>query len=260
MYYTFDVQTAAQRFQDEIPRWFAPGAVYTFVGAGGKSTALRRVASLLADRGVRVRLTTTTRVGMAEFRGWTVQTVRNLAEAQQAVDGPERVKLLAAGPVQGQEKYAGVAAGMVDAIRLPADIVLLVEGDGSRRLPAKVPREHEPVVPSGSRTLLAFVGASALDEPLDELHCYNHEGALALLGRTVSSLGAAEMAALAAHHHGFRKGLLPSMTFRLVINQGDLPAKRATALLALRLAWERDGIEGALASFQEGELYGTSRD
>ena len=260
MYYTFDVQAAANRFQDEIPRWFAPGAVYTFVGAGGKSTAMRRVASLLSDGGLRVRLTTTTRVGISEFHGWSVTLVGSLADAQQAVDGPEPVKLLAAGLVPGQEKYAGVTAGMVDALRLPADIALLVEGDGSRRLPLKVPRTHEPVIPSASRAVLAFVGASALDERVDERHCYNHQEALALLGRTASRLGAEELAALASHHHGLRKGVLPGMMFRLVINQGDLGAKRDTARLALRLAWERDGIEGALASFQEGELYGTSRD
>jgi len=260
MYYTFPVRTAAQRFQEEVPRWFPPGAVYTFVGAGGKSTAMRKVASLLADSGVRVRLTTTTRVGVAEFQGWPVRLVRGRSEAQQALDGHGGVMLLAAGVLKGEEKYAGFSAELVDALRLSADTVLLVEGDGSRRLPLKVPREHEPVIPSRTRAVLAFMGASAVDEPVDARHCYNHEQALALLGRTGSFLEAEEIAALAAHHDGCRKGVLPGMAFRLVINQGDLASRRSTAEQGLRMAWARSGIEGALASFQEGELYGTSQD
>jgi len=234
------------------------------VGAGGKSTAMRAAAAVLTRRGMRVRMTTTTRVGVGEFRGWPVQLVSGLEEAQQALDDAAAVKLLASGIFPGaaaeQEKYAGLDPALVDGLRLAPDVVLLVEGDGSRRLPIKAPREHEPVIPSRSYSVLLFMGASAFGLPLDGRNCFNHERALALLGRAETCLGPEEILTLAAHPDCGRKGVMPGMAFRLVINQGDLENARPAAERALRLAWERAGIEGALASFQEGELYATSRD
>ncbi len=254
------MQSAAERFQREIPQWFPPGGIYTFVGAGGKSTAMRKAASLIASTGVRVRMTTTTRVGIAEFASCPVALVSGLPEAQRAVDQPEPILLVASAVLQGLEKYGGVDPGLVDGLRLAANTVLLVEGDGSRRLPLKVPREREPVIPSRSHAVLAFLGAQAIDEPVDPQHCYNHERALALLGRSQCVLGAEEIAVLASHPEGSRKGVLPGMSFRLVISQGDLPEKRQTALSAMRIVRERSGIEAALASFQEGELYAAAAD
>jgi hypothetical protein len=74
------MQTAAERFRSALDQWFLPGAVYTFVGAGGKTTALKRVASHLAGTGVKARLTTTTKVGMDEFEGFLVSFVHEAAE------------------------------------------------------------------------------------------------------------------------------------------------------------------------------------
>ncbi len=104
------------------------------------------------------------------------------------------------------------------------------------------------------------MGASAFSEPVDERHCYNHESALALLGRTGSFFEPEEIAALAAHPDGCRKGVLPGMRFLVLVNQGDLEEKRETAREALRLMKIRHGIDGVLASFREGELYGAAAD
>jgi len=247
--------TPAERFRREIPRLFLPGAVYTFVGAGGKSTAMRSVASLLADTGLKARMATTTRVGVEEFSGCPVRLVEGHSDVLRALEQEDPILLLAGGLLAGQGKYAGIDPLLIDALPPRADTVLLVEGDGSRRLPMKVPRALEPVIPSSSHAVLAFMGASAFDEPVDERHCYNHEGALALLGRTGSFFEPEEIAALAAHQDGCRKGVLPGMGFLVLVNQGDLEDKQETAREALRLMKSRHGVDGVLVSFQEGELY-----
>ena len=247
--------TPAQRFLEQIPQWFQPGAVYTFVGAGGKSTAMKRIAGVLAQAGLKARMTTTTRVGTEEFSGCPVRLVQEPSDVLRALEQEDPILLLAGALLAGQGKYAGIDPLLIDALPPRADTVLLVEGDGSRRLPMKVPRAREPVIPSSSHAVLAFMGASAFDEPVDERHCYNHEGALALLGRTGSFFEPEEIAALAAHQDGCRKGVLPGMRFLVLVNQGDLEDKRETAREALRLMKSRHGIDGVLASFQEGELY-----
>jgi probable selenium-dependent hydroxylase accessory protein YqeC len=252
--------TPAQRFRHEVPRFFLPGAVYTFVGAGGKSTAMRCVASLLAETGLKARMTTTTRVGTEEFPGCPVCLVQDASDVLRAVEQEDPIVLLAGAVLEGLGKYAGIDPLLIDALAPRADTVLLVEGDGSRRLPMKVPRAREPVIPSSSRAVLAFMGASAFDEPVDERHCYNHEGALALLGRTGSFFEPDEIAALAAHQDGCRKGVLPGMRFLVFVNQGDLDDKQETAREALRLMKTRHGIDGVMGSFQEGELYAATQD
>jgi len=249
------MQTAAERFHSALAQWFLPGAVYTFVGAGGKTTALKRVASHLAGTGVKARMTTTTKVGMDEFAGFLVSFVREAAEFERAIADRARTRLVVAGSGPEQGKYLGVEPALIEGVRIRADTVLLVEGDGSRKRPMKVPGSHEPVIPSNTSTVFAVMGASAFDEPMDEPHCYNFERALTLVGKTGSFFEAREIAHLAGDPQGCFKGVKSGMGFVLLLNQGDLGEKRETACEALWLARQEHGIRGAVVSFEKGELY-----
>ncbi len=247
--------TSAERFHSALARWFLPGAVYTFVGAGGKTTALKRVASHLAGTGVKARLTTTTKVGIDEFVGFLVSEVREAGELERAVADSAQTRLVVAGSAPDKGRYIGVDPALIEGARMISDTVLLVEGDGSRKRPMKVPASHEPVIPANTSTVFAVMGASAFDEPMDEPHCYNFQKALALVGRTGSYFEAREIAQLAGDPEGCFKGVRPGMGFVLLLNQGDLEEKRDTACEALWLARKEHGIEGAVVSFEKGELY-----
>ena len=237
---------------------FRPGVIHAFVGAGGKSTAMRVVAGILSARGARVRMTTTTRVGMTEFGGFPVAIARNAEEIRGAFAGDELVRLVVAASVPDQDKYLGLDPGLLSASSLGRDVVLLVEGDGSRRRPLKVPTSREPVIPAEAGAVLALLGASGFDEPIDEKHCYNHEAALDVLGKKSGTFDAVSIAALAAHPAGSRKGVLPGMEFHLLVNQGDLERKRQTGIEALRILRETHGIRGSLVSLQRGVVYETT--
>jgi len=249
------MSTASQRFREALARWFLPGAVYTFVGAGGKTTAMKAAAAFLAETGVKARLTTTTRLGIDEFTGWAITEVRRPSDLAHALGAPDPLMVLVGATSADTGKYLGVDTRPIESLILRADTVLLVEGDGSRKRPMKAPESREPVIPSNTSTVFAVMGAAAFDEPIDEAHCYNHLKALALVGRAGSFFEAPEIAALAADPEGCCKGVLPGMGFRLLLNQGDLAAKRETASEALKIAREKYGIRGSLISFQTGELY-----
>jgi len=165
------------------------------------------------------------------------------------------VRLLVADVLPEEGKYRGLDPRLIEDLSVRADTVLLVEGDGSRKRPMKAPESREPVIPANTCTVFALMGAGAFDEPIDETHCYNHQKALTLVGRTGSFFEPEEIAALAADPEGCCKGVLSGMAFRLLLNQGDLELKRETASEALRLAREMYGIRGALVSFLKGELY-----
>lgn len=253
------MSTAAELFRDALSRWFLPGAVYTFVGAGGKTSAMKSVAAFLAEAGLKARLTTTTRVGIDEFEGFAISEVQGPAELARALLDDAPVRLIVGGTEPDAGKYLGIDPVMIGEAVIGLNAVLLVEGDGSRKRPMKVPESHEPVIPSNTATVFAVMGASAFGEPIDEAHCYNHQGALArLAGKAVFEPEA--IAVLAADPGVCRKGVRPGVAFRLLVNQGDLVQKRASASRALRLARERFGVRGALVSFQKGELYDATED
>ncbi|MGA2761840.1 MAG: selenium cofactor biosynthesis protein YqeC [Spirochaetia bacterium] len=241
-----------------VEKLFRPGGIYTFVGAGGKSTALRTVAAHLARRGIRVRMTTTTRIAVAEFSSFPVSAAGSAEEAAQAFTDGETVRLVVADALPTQGKYAGLDVSFFKGLSLDARTVLLVEGDGSRKRPLKVPTSREPVIPVESDLVLAVLGASGFDEPIDEAHCYNHEAAFAILGSGERTFNAASIAALAAHPAGCRKGVLPRMGFHVLLNQGDLEDKRETGRKALQGLASAHGISGSLVSLQQEVLYETT--
>ncbi len=254
------MSTHGRRFRDVLAHWFQPGAVYAFVGAGGKTTAMKRAAAYMAETGLKARLTTTTRVGIAEFEGIAVSLVRGPKDLSRVLadDAPIRLLVGSAAPEQG--KYLGLDPAIIEGVSLRADTVLLVECDGSRRLPMKAPESREPVIPANASTVFALMGASAFGEPIDEAHCYNHKKALALMGVSEGLFAPPAIAALSADPGGCRKGVLSGMMFRLLMNQGDLEQKRGIAVEALELARAEFGIRGALVSLQKGILYHMTDD
>lgn len=185
-----------------------PGDVVVFVGAGGKTTAMFRLAHELAAEGLRVVSTTTTRIGQDELK---------LAGDYLTVGQPPALpgnfpSLLASArhlfvfsETGLPNKARGVPPEWVDeslAGNTALDVVL-VEADGSRMLPLKAPQPHEPAMPRTATLVVPIAGLTALGEPLDEEHVYGSERIAARAGVPVGAtitpeviaevLGAADM-------------------------------------------------------------------
>lgn len=139
-----------------------PG-VTSVIGSGGKSTLLARLAAELAEGGATVALATTTHFmpfpGVVCVAGGSAEEVR-LALAAHGVT------CVAAPAVGAAGKLGPAALAPVELARL-ADYVL-VEADGSKRLPLKAHAAWEPVVPEGSTQSVLVVGASGFGRPVRE--------------------------------------------------------------------------------------------
>lgn len=238
-----------------LSRHFLPGCIYTLVGAGGKSTGMRKIADFLAGRGIRARLTTTTNIGIEEFAAYPVTIVRDATELALSLGGVAPLMVIVGGVLREKGRYTGIAASLIESVTMPADVVLLVEGDGSRRKPMKAPTSGEPVIPASTDAVFALMGASAFDEPIDVERCYNPEGVLALLGRTEGVFDTRSLVSLAVDPRGCRKGVLLGTGYHLIVNQGDLDVKRATASALLRQLEDVHGIAGTLLSWREEKVY-----
>lgn len=157
-------------FQEE--QWKAP-FVITLVGAGGKTSLIRRLAFEGRNRGLRVLVVTTTHM----YRPSRFGVLSGSAEdvKRQLLDQG----LAVAGNAAGEQKISFVGEELYREICPMADLVL-VEGDGSRRLPVKAPGSNEPVIPENSDLVLAVCGLSALGQPGAEV-CFRLEYVLRLL-------------------------------------------------------------------------------
>jgi probable selenium-dependent hydroxylase accessory protein YqeC len=185
--------TRAWTLDDPTPRglWDLlghPGAV-TLVGAGGKTTLAHALADEAAACGARVLLTTTTH--MEREPGLITdpaEALRQLQHDESPLKAPKVADLAPVAPLRtlssssrshpghvvlaGRETDDAMFTGPadVDRQRRAADVTV-IEGDGSRRLPFKVPAAHEPVVPAWTDLLVIVTGASALGRPLGEVCC-----------------------------------------------------------------------------------------
>jgi molybdenum cofactor cytidylyltransferase len=202
-----------------------PGDIVAFVGAGGKTQAMFRLASDLVDQGLRV-ITTTTMVTSED----------DLRRAPQRVGFGHGMMLPETLPHQVEQhrhvfvfvklekdgKVRGVRPAWLDEHLAPAPYkdVLLVEADGSRRLPLKAPLPHEPAIPDSATIVVPVVGLDVLGQPLDEAHVYGAERVQQLTGHPLGQpVTPRAMAAVLMHPELGLKAVPPEARILPLLNK-----------------------------------------
>ena len=228
----------------------APGEIVAFVGAGGKTTAMFRLARELRADGASVVVTTTTKI----------YAPRDDAEIALIV-GEDRAAALAAaadalragrtpvvgGSVTADGKLTGIPVDWAPHLAATRGSYLLVEADGARQLPITAPREHEPVIPPSTTTLVAVVGVDALEGPIAKVG-HHAELIAALAGLAVDDvLDAEAVSRVLLGPRGNTKGAPPGARVVALVNKADT-AERVTAARALAVALRRSGAERAVVA------------
>jgi xanthine dehydrogenase accessory factor len=146
--------------------------IKAIVGSGGKTTLLKTMAQQYRAEGKTVFATTTTHMFIEEDTLLTddAQTIiQALKDTGYVMAGiPEGIKLKAL----SEETYAAVCAH--------ADVVL-VEADGSRRMPLKYPNSTEPVIPDNADEIIVVCGLNALGQKAKDV-CHRLERVKNCLG------------------------------------------------------------------------------
>lgn len=153
------------------------GDVVAFVGAGGKSSAIRITAGELAAAGLKVLALPTTKM--------TVRQAERIGPALVSEDVSElaalvREKLAVTSPVVAgsgiisKERIGGLGFEEVERLSREAD-VLLVEADGARGRPVKGTAEHEPAIPDCATLAVAIAGINSLGKPVTEEYVHRPE-------------------------------------------------------------------------------------
>ncbi len=208
-------------------------------GSGGKSTLLRLLARELAGAGHPVILTTTTHIHPPRAGRvsdiWLLgrQVPRPQEVAERLVPGGI---LAVAGGHTLQGKLRGIDSAQAQALAREGTWVL-VEADGSARLPLKAWAPWEPALPGGHYHLVVLAGVRGLGQPLDEQWVHRPErfarAAGLEMGRPVTPQALARV--LLGAEGPFAAHPQPALN-TLVINQADAVSRRELGALARELA------------------------
>ena len=146
--------------------------VKAVVGAGGKTTLIKRMAEQYRQMGKKVLVTTSTHMFIEED---TLLT----DDARIIIRALEETGYVMAGIPEGK-KLTALSRQTYEAVCRHADVVL-VEADGSRHMPLKLPNTAEPVIYDNVEEIIVVCGLHALGRPAKEV-CHRLEPVLELLG------------------------------------------------------------------------------
>lgn len=132
-----------------------------FTGGGGKTSLILGLAEKFSGQGKRVIVTTTTHMA------WEPE--HPFAEAEDVSGACRLIEqygyVIAAHHKAGQPKISGPEKEILEKLSGFCDL-LLVEADGSRRRPLKVPAVHEPVIPSFADMVVGVIGLDCIGKKI----------------------------------------------------------------------------------------------
>jgi molybdenum cofactor cytidylyltransferase len=225
------------------------GAVVSFVGGGGKTTAMFRLASELSSAGMRVVTTTTTHISEDQAR--IAPASLHPDNLDQLGDSLDRFHhCLIVGPPDGRGRVCSISKELVaDLHRRPDIDIIIVEADGSRSRPFKAPGEHEPVVPELTTILVPVVGLNVLGQPLNEDHVHRAE--------IISDLAKAQpgcpitsetIARILSHPRGGAKDLPAGARLVPLLNKADAHPDMSHASQIARNLLESANVDSVMIS------------
>lgn len=245
----------------------ADSQIITFIGGGGKTSLINTLGKEFASHGYPTLLTTTTHIMKPDFLsdesyienedlGQLANIFTNLKKNTlplAALGIPEKV-------VNSNIKWRSPSSDFCEKIaefskkfstKNPYKFLkILCEGDGSKRLPIKLPKDGEPVFFPKTDTVIGVIGLSCLGKPIKET-LFRYEllpNLTSLDNYFIKSLQSADIVTtdflyrLCLSEKGLRKNIT-SQKFCIIFNQADILDEKALAeVITLRNQLQTKGI------------------
>lgn len=190
-------------------------AVISVAGAGGKTSTILQMQKEYEEQLQPVIITTTTHM---------------LIPKDDKVYGDEcseaffkslgEGKTVWAGNYCGDGKFQMPGREFLDQI-LKSQVPVLIEADGAKKRPVKVPAAWEPVIPKETQAVFYVFGMDAVGKPVKSV-CHRAEKAARLLGKNIDDkLTCEDIAILAVHPEGGKKGVDTDMEYHVILNKTE---------------------------------------
>lgn len=205
--------------------------IISLVGGGGKTTIMYELAAFCAQQGRRVLCLTTTHIWQP---GVSMDRLANLSENDIPLPEPIYAKDFVQIELLWQQRRYSVIGTVEEGsgkLIAPGDELLqkalqacdiaIIEADGSKQMPCKLPKEDEPVFLHNSDIVIAVVGLDALGKSLEEA-CFRWQLGHELFYSSCNLLmDEAKLAKLLLNEQGSRKQV-GSREYYIALNKCDL--------------------------------------
>ncbi|MBL8098301.1 MAG: putative selenium-dependent hydroxylase accessory protein YqeC [Anaerolineales bacterium] len=200
--------------------------VISFVGSGGKTTAMFQLAKQIYELRITsyVFLTCTTHLGT-----WQTKladhhiVVKNKNDLRNI---PDKGIILLTGEIEN-EKTKPIDEETLNWLHIYCknkNIPLFIEADGSRQKPIKAPAEHEPPIPEFTDIVIHVTGLSALDKKLNDEHVHRAEIFSQLTNLEINkSITTEAIIKVLTHPQGGLKNIPQHAKKIALLNQADTP-------------------------------------
>lgn len=211
------------------------GYVTAIIGSGGKTTLIEYLARQAVAAGEKAAIVTTTHMRLPQKHNGVGK------REEEAISIMEEEGCVYCGsPAQGKGKMIFPGDKLYRKLCEEADLIL-VEADGSRGLPMKVPDwPREPVIPENADEVDVVFGLTALGQPLAEV-CQRWElGKRWIIGQ--ESQPVTEELAVKFLINGYLlpvQKLSPEVTLTVILNQADTSERKEKGRRMARLLAEK---------------------
>lgn len=216
------------------------------VGAGGKTSLLRRLAREIATDSGRVLVTTSTRMLRSELESCGPLVIESNSDALlRALRVQHAQVTAAAGAIGPDGKAVGLGVSELDRIYESGIFGhILVEADGARGRDLKAPAFAEPVIPATATTVLALVGLRAVGHLIGATHVHRPEHVALIANQEVGSeISGETLLRIFERYRVLSLRMAPRAAFLPVLSQADTPERLELAMrLAARLSSSYDRV------------------
>lgn len=221
--------------------------VIAVVGGGGKTSLIYRFTEELLAQQKTVIITTTTHMAYDQARPF--------AEGGE----PEKVKKLLESfgyAVAAEKKDDGVKIGSLSYERMKELCalcdVLLIEADGSRNLPIKVPEKWEPVIPDFADMVIGVVGLDCLGVPIRQTAHRIERTAEFLEKSPDDPVTVQDIIKIVSSVSGLFKGV-EDRAYRVYLNKVDVLEKKEDAEMIVTSLKDTVAAYGSIKPEQQAE-------
>lgn len=208
------------------------------VGGGGKTTIIERLAKEYASYHEKVVIAPTTKIAYPQFGSFLWSENEDFLREVKGV--------VTVGVAIEQEKVGKTSDVFFQKIFNLAGIVLM-EADGAKRLPAKAPAEHEPVILTETTDVIAVLGLDSIGHPIGQV-CHRSELVCELLQKGEEDIFLPEDAAfLLSSEKGQRKQVRDGMVYHVILNQADTD-ERMDIAMEIAVFLKEKGINEVIAT------------
>ncbi|MGN0158458.1 MAG: selenium cofactor biosynthesis protein YqeC [Brotaphodocola sp.] len=198
--------------------------IISFVGGGGKTTSMNRLALELAEKGFKVLVTTTTHIGCPEtgqvYKGENASDILNITWESNILTVGKPMKLETEGFPNKLSMMNGLDDSAVLEKLLEISDFILIEADGAKRLPLKIPADHEPVLIPQTGLVIACVGLSSVGRTFEST-CFRFADKGSWLMRQADDrIEPEDISLILMDQRGSRKNL-DGRYYKIILNQAD---------------------------------------